>query len=634
MKTRRNRLMSLAALLLAGTMVFAACGGEKAPAAESTPAQEETATEATEEEPAAEEETAAAEEETAAEEEPAEDTRPIEEPTEATTFTYLIATAENSFYYDDYDDNPIMKYWLSKDWDVDGARKKIAIDFDTLPTGTESDTMNTLMGTGEYRDVITMAYSSSSAVELYEEGVALDLTEYVKKYMPNYQKWEKNLENIYGNRLQNYVDGEYRYLELYTLADKPTEPYCGYCYRRDWIVKYGKNPETGEAFTGGYTDDSCRTWEDDVVFPSGNTDPIYLSDWEWMLEIFTTALAEEGITDGYAMQIPGSGVIPMGDFVGGFGEGNNMYYLEDGKCYCGLTTEQTRTYLECMKAWYDKGWLQKDFDESADILFWTVDTERVYAGKVGAWYGMISSLGNQMAVDGICVYGAPSPINDVYGDLETCSSEPSMYHDRSGLSAVAVCITDKAKDKDIAALCTALDWFYSDEGGLMRSRGFSREQQAEIQDSFYQEWLPDGSYDVEERDGEEWYVINQDVMKADDLETARSGRRVIGLDVAKNVDLGYADWMNHGIDMWQYYDNTARVGSEITSQMTPDESQETSFNTTNIRTVYSIWYPDFITGRKDIESDADWQAYCDEINGNNPELYCDIVNRILSPDAQ
>ena len=25
-------------------------------------------------------------------------------------------------------------------------------------------------------------------------------------------------------------------------------------YRRDWIVKYGTNPVTGEAFTGGYTD--------------------------------------------------------------------------------------------------------------------------------------------------------------------------------------------------------------------------------------------------------------------------------------------------------------------------------------------------------------------------------------------
>ncbi len=632
----KKRGSVLAALLLALGMVVTACGQTKPAAPAETPAQEEAATEATEEEPAAEEETAAAEEETAAEEEPKEDNRPVAEPTDATTFSYLIATPENSFYYDDYDDNPIMKYWLSKAWDVDGELKKIAIDFDTLILGNEQDNMNTLMGTGEYKDVITMSYCTSSALELYEEGVALDLTPYVEKYMPNYLKWEEASKPFYGERLKNLVDGEYKYLELYVLADKPTEPFCGYVYRRDWIVKYGKNPETGEAFTGGYTDESCRTWEDDVVFPSGNTDPIYLSDWEWMMEIFMKAMEDQGITDGYAMQIPSAGTISMGDFIGGFGIGSDTYWIDDDKCYCGLTTEQMRTYLECMNTWYNNGWLEKTFDEHVGELFWKVDTATVYSGKVGAWYGMVSSLGNAMDMgdpltEGICVYGAATPINDIYGDLDTCSSEPLTYFDRSGLSSLSVCITEKAKDKDIAALCTALDWLYSDEGGLIRSRGFSREMQEELQDPFYQEWLPDGSYDVEERDGETWYVINQDVMKADDLETARSGRRVIGLDFAEHVDLGYADWMNHAFDEWQRYPNTGKIGGDVTAQMTPEESQETSFNSTNIRTVYSVWYPDFITGRKDIKSDADWQAYCDEINGNNPQLYCDILNRILNP---
>lgn len=67
-------------------------------------------------------------------------------------------------------------------------------------------------------------------------------------------------------------------------------------YRRDWIVKYGKHPQTGQAFTGGYTDpNDVDSWTDDVVFPSGGTDPVYISDWEWMFGSFTEAMAASGL---------------------------------------------------------------------------------------------------------------------------------------------------------------------------------------------------------------------------------------------------------------------------------------------------------------------------------------------------
>ena len=72
-------------------------------------------------------------------------------------------------------------------------------------------------------------------------------------------------------------------------------------YRRDWLVNYGTNPQTGEAFSGEWKDGE---WTDNVVFPSGGTDPVYISDWEWMFDIFETALQMQGMTDGYVMQLP------------------------------------------------------------------------------------------------------------------------------------------------------------------------------------------------------------------------------------------------------------------------------------------------------------------------------------------
>ena len=35
-------------------------------------------------------------------------------------FTYLISASENSYFYTDYNSNPIVSTWLSKEWDVDG----------------------------------------------------------------------------------------------------------------------------------------------------------------------------------------------------------------------------------------------------------------------------------------------------------------------------------------------------------------------------------------------------------------------------------------------------------------------------------------------------------------------------------
>lgn len=45
------------------------------------------------------------------------------------------------------------------------------------------------------------------------------------------------------------------------------------------------------------------SWADDVVFPGGGTDPVYISDWEWTFGIFETAMEALGITDSYCVSV-------------------------------------------------------------------------------------------------------------------------------------------------------------------------------------------------------------------------------------------------------------------------------------------------------------------------------------------
>lgn len=281
----------LTALILASTMLLSltACGGEQKPSASSENTSETSETS----------EAAEPAEIPSAEDVAAEEVNGDEYFGKSTDFTYMVANGITlPPEVVEMEDLPSFQYALSKDWDPDGNgnSRKVNVDIWTPPAGSESDYANTLASTGDYPDVMNIQIMSMSAAEMYEDGMILDITDYVNQYMPNYLKFfEENPE--YAGRQLTMVDGEPRYLCLYHLDHTMPLPWGGMMYRRDWIVKYGKNPETGEPFSGQWEDDN---WTDNVVFPSGETWPKYVSDWEWMLDIFKTALEEQGLTDGYA----------------------------------------------------------------------------------------------------------------------------------------------------------------------------------------------------------------------------------------------------------------------------------------------------------------------------------------------
>ena len=289
-KVVRRLAMGMAAVLTAGALL-AGCGSTEEGSTQNT--AETTETESTEETDSASSDSAAAADDT----EEAEDTAAVTaEDIGTVEISWLLDMGPENSIYPEYEDSPAVKYWQNMTWTTaDGTMTgTVDVDFMTPPAGAEQDNFNTLLATGEYPEVMAMAYASENTQSLYEQGIAIDLTEYVEKYMPNYMAWMEENPS-YAAQMRN--DG--KILMLYTVCDGPKDAWAGFMYRRDWIVKYGKDAD-GNSFEGGYVDEEKETWEDNVVFPSGNTDPLYISDWEWMFEIFEKALEEEGIEDGYA----------------------------------------------------------------------------------------------------------------------------------------------------------------------------------------------------------------------------------------------------------------------------------------------------------------------------------------------
>ena len=555
--------------------------------------------------------------------------------TKDTTFSWWIFKGEDSSYYTDYRKNPAINYLLSKSWGSEN--KTIDLEFMIPAAGSEKDNCVTLIATGEYPDIMDLSVYPGSITELYQDGIALDITEYVEKYMPNYRAFLDNNPDLKATAM-NVVDGQKKYLGIYDYQEPGAEMWGGYVYRRDWIIKYGTNPTDGSAFKGAYAemnDDGTPnpdTWEDNIVFPSGGSDPVYISDWEWMLEIFQKAIKDQEISDGYPMSLYYPGYFELGDLVCGFGGGGAGWYkTPEGKIELGFSSDNFRTYLQCMNTWYKNGWIDTAFPEHATDMFYAIDDTKVRSGKVGLWYGLRDQFGGRLdngdgLLDGIVVFAASQPINDIYGSAETQNVEPYSYYVPSQEGPM-IMITDKAKDKDLPTFFAFLDHMYSIDGSLIKTMGLSKEQYETTKDSLYTEYeLTDGAY-VQNEDGT--YQLVEKVSKdGGTLAAAIKANRIPGVLLTKSVATGNTEVRQHNLDLIRKYVVTGVLSNSFLSQLSVEDSTSLNKVQTNLREFATKNIPGFIQGTKDPYNDADWNAYIKALGKYNPDSVTQILQNL------
>lgn len=589
---------------------------------------------------------------------------------ESTTFTWWQATAENASYYNDYDENPVINYITATKTFENSEGEQVHIDFDFTAgvTGSEADNFNNMIATGTYTDIFDPTYYAGSQADLYKAGTILDLTEYVEQYMPNFMAWfEEHPE--YKKYLTTNVDGEEKILCLpivYESIDMYDQWY-GYAYRRDWIVKYGVQPDTlydpmkdeaptanpnaGKKFTGAYTldingnainttvcDDTVNgdSWVDDVVFPSGNTDPIYISDWEWMMEIFEKAMEAEGIQDGYCLSVYYPGYLAVGDLVSGFGGIGPMWYLDkDGVCQFGAVSEGFKSYLECMNRWYETGWLDQRFMERSGDAFYQIDNTTVRQGKVGIWLATASELMSRMQnadlphTEGLVAYTCASPINDVYGAEETKYQVPISICAPEMMGG-GICVTDKAKDKDLKVLFAYLDYLFTEEGVLLMNGGLTAEQQAQINDPIYDSYgLEYGCVPVEGEDGKTLIDLHN-VLYVDDggISSAMTGGRAWRYTASGRIIRKDTATYLHMRENWVYYDAYGMIGGLANSRLSSDQMALMQKLSNRIGSEYmAIEVPKFITGEYDL--DEQWETFVSDLKKRNYQSLVDAYNEAL-----
>ena len=454
-------------------------------------------------------------------------------------------------------------------------------------------------------------------------------------------------------------------------------------YRRDWLVEYAQptayvwdwdsdyvkenghpavtpleeaqasgNMEGWKAnevteFTSSEGEDPKNDYTDNVIFPSGTSDPLTISDWEWMLDAFKKAIDDKGFsgnTDAYCTTVYYPGFFGMGDLVSSFGGGTGVWSKDaDQNVYFSGTSDNFKTYLECLNTWYNNGWMDTRFETRASDMFFSINQTGTAQGQVGLFYGTAASLGDAIRVtcadseDQQKAYVMPCavPINDKYGTDEQKYKEPDAFYQGSriaGRIGITEALEDKSEDT-IAALFTFLDWMYTREGALTRSVGLSQEQidSVDLENNLYEEYgIEGGAYDVSENeDGKTVYTFHYDT--SGDLGNALKFTRMVvgaeltgaGADIDYVFDKGESKVHQLATEQWTKYTSTASL-YDYNNQFTTEQNDIYSDINQSVNDYMNQNTPNLIKNGLD-----GWDAYVEGINALHPEELTEVYQEVM-----
>lgn len=525
---------------------------------------------------------------------PAATTNPIDtiDWTNHETFTAWLFSTPND-YYSSYSDNPVVQY-LNKKFNI-------TLEYEQPATGTEQETMSLMFGTGEYTDFIDINSYTGSIQELYEDGIIINLAEYLD-YMPNYKTL---LEEHEVWRKAAYTDdGLMLVMKCINVQDELA--WGGLVYRKDIL----------STMTGG-----------SIAFPSGNNEPTTIEDWDYMLPLFKAYFEAAGMTDYAPLILPSTGYFYFNELINGFGA-NFTYYLQDDVVTFGAIENGFYNYLLMMREWYAAGYIYKDFASRTGDPFYLPNTALTYGGAAGAWYGLTSQLGPNMSMP---QYGLNYDVQPAASPLDTQHSITNAYpigymapvNQPGGFVVTTAC-------KNIPKLLAVLDSMYTVEGGLMRTAGLSSEY-GSADDAVYQmAGITEGTFEFV--DGK--FVKNPKMSDGSVDKDALLGLRLPGFaDYGYNNLSASEDALNaHYQWRTRYADAQGMMRLPGSLSYSAAEENKLKTNNTQITDYINENVPKFIMGTQEL-NETTWAAFVEQIKAygleDNIQIMQDAYARYL-----
>ena len=489
---------------------------------------------------------------------------------------------------EEYLNNPVLLYWQKL--------FNLEVEWQLPPQGSEQEQLTMMLGTGEYTDLINASFSTENLAALCADGVIIELSDYIAKYMPNYTAFLNAPENADVKSIICDEEGH-----IYNIAQVQEHPkaWGGLVYRRDIL----------ETMTGG-----------NIAFPSGSDEPTTVEDMDYMLGLMKQYFDAAGMAVNAPIIIPACGYFPTGEFMSGFGVGGMEYVGDDGKVRYGLAEDNFYNYLAKMKEWYEKGYVYADFASHTQDMFFLPNTELTYGGAAGVWYGITANLGGAMSMPD---YGLIMDVQPMASPADTANGintplgillDSGRTTPNSGFVISTACPEEK-----IVRILTALDYFFTEEGAVTRTMGLSAEQGAGEYAIYADKGATEGTRKPNSREWTDYYktapadasIPNLDRMPGISIELLPRDCQLV--DGVSYEDIGDEIWTKYGNG------NTY----PLSVQLSPEDNEKANTINTNIQDYANSMIVKFIMGKEELTPDS-FKAYQAQIESLGLSEYLSI----------
>lgn len=313
------------------------------------------------------------------------------------------------------------------------ARTGITLNITSTPFFTASDNFNLLMASGDYPDMIDsfQRFYTKSADNAIEEGIIIDLMDYLDDYMPNYKAALNSNQSFWMDSLSQAGALPSANM-LFAVSEGPSK---GLMIREDWL-------------------DAC-----------GLDIPVNYEDMENVLKAFKT---QYGVA-AMALDTNGQNI--------GISAGLNVRELNtsdpsqaaflnvDGVVSFSPATDGYREYLEMVSRWYQEGYIWKDFVSEGNN-----NQDYMISGQLGVVTGIRDGLDTitsslQESQPEASVIAIKALRNDPDEVLNVRNYVENVIY--------GTAISESSKNKELA--CRWLDYCYSPEGQILTNYGIEGE---------------------------------------------------------------------------------------------------------------------------------------------------------------
>ena len=449
-----------------------------------------------------------------------------------------------------------QSYNTAKSTEYVAEKTGVRIEYHEIDMFSFAEQFNIMAASGDYTDMIANVSTNYAGVTVkaLEDGIILDLTDYVEHDMPVYAQ----LIEDKGAR-KELTNDEGQFLSICSINNDILINR-GPLIRQDWLDQLGMELPT--------------TYDD--WYELGKA---ALSRFGCDYAFYFDSKLNPGVSFSAGYDLPGFDITTSG----------SNYYIVDGKVQCAYTSENLRDYLAMLNKWYDAGLISRDF-----FNFSQTDTRDAFTGGscIACWDNADvlkeKNEDPELSAQGFHIEGAPLTVKELGQTLHFSPSDSTL------VGTDSVSISTECDDVDL--LISFLDYMFSEEGARICNYGIEGE-----------------SYTLDENGQPQW----TEAMYADPDKTFMQASCTYLLnsipsldDVHANESMTYDDASIAAVALWsQGFDGAYDIPSSLT--FTTSESETYASLIADIDTYANEYMLRCITGENEL--DATWNAYLQKL---------------------